>query len=100
MRRVQAISILRRIFSPSFGSAIVFLAALWGIGREVWVARVLENMPQSGDILAVLQFFSAAFGNTEGIVQVFTVLTLFSAAYLARETGRFVSLSLAPLQTR
>ncbi len=100
MRRVHTISVLRRVFSGTTLSGFAGAAALWGIGREVWVARVFENMPQGGDLLATLRFFSAAFENTEAVVQILTLLTLFSVVYLARETGRLISFSLIPAQAR
>ena len=45
MRRVYIVSYIRRALSPMALKlyAVVFL--LWGIGRQVFVAKVIENAP-------------------------------------------------------
>ncbi|MDD2657096.1 MAG: hypothetical protein PHD04_00320 [Candidatus Pacebacteria bacterium] len=88
MRRVQLIRVLRLIISTVVLAALTAIAALWGIGREVWVARVLENAPPNLDDL--LNFYIAAFTNTNLAVQVLTLLTLASLIYLAFEIARLI----------
>ena len=46
MRRVRLIRILALVISTAALATLTFIAAMWGIGREVWVARVFENGPQ------------------------------------------------------
>ncbi len=96
MRRVRRIRALRPIVSSGALAALVFTGALWGIGREVWVARVLENAPHNVDMLP--QFYLAAFDHTRLIVQALTLLTLASLIYLARETARGLSVALTTLK--
>jgi hypothetical protein len=90
MRRVRLIRILALIISTAMFAVLTFIAALWGIGREVWVARVLENMPSTSDFGALMSFLLAAFLHTRLIVQVLAVLTLTSLLFLASEIARTI----------
>ena len=99
MRRVHLLRILGLIISTGMLAALTLVAALWGVGREVWVARVFENMPQSGSILALASFWLAAFIHTQLIVQVLTLLTITSFIFLAREITRVFSLIFTPART-
>ena len=90
MRRVRLIRILALIVSTAMLAVLTALAALWGIGREVWVARVLENMPPVGDLGAFSLFWLDAFLMTRPLVQLLTLLTLISLIFLAREALRFL----------
>ncbi len=94
MRRVHAIRILALILSTVTFAALAFVAAMWGIGREVWVARVFENGPQ--DPLGRAGYLWYAFLHTRFIVQALVVLTIGSLALLARETARFLSSYFSP----
>ena len=62
---------------------LIFILALWGIGREVWVANVLQNSP--GNLFDLAHFYIAAFTHTSFIVQVLMLLTFISLLYVARE---------------
>ncbi|OHB17958.1 MAG: hypothetical protein A2749_03020 [Parcubacteria group bacterium RIFCSPHIGHO2_01_FULL_45_26] len=70
MRRVYIVSYIRRALSPMALKlyAVVFL--LWGIGRQVFVAKVIENAPSFSSPLADLHFFTNAFLGTEFLVQI------------------------------
>ncbi|MEK7080103.1 MAG: hypothetical protein AAB883_00125 [Patescibacteria group bacterium] len=94
MRRVRTIHALRPFASTTALSVVLFLVAVWGIGREVWVARVVENMPSLADIGAVLRFVIAAFANTDIIVQSLSVLALAAFLWLIADGVR--NLRLAP----
>ncbi|MHB1769520.1 MAG: hypothetical protein ACYCPH_00310 [Minisyncoccota bacterium] len=96
MRRVHRIRVLRPLISRGTLAALVLVIALWGIGREVWVARVFENAPRNTALLP--QFYIAAFDHTRLIVQALTLLTLASLIYLARETARALSFVFAPFE--
>ncbi len=96
MRRVRRIRALRPIISSGGLAAFVFVLALWGIGKEVWVARVLQNAPHNTVLLP--QFYLAAFDHTRLVVQALTLLTLASLIYLARETARGLSVAFATLK--
>ncbi|MDO8566659.1 MAG: hypothetical protein Q7R58_00715 [bacterium] len=89
MRRVRLIRLLALVVSTATLAILTFVAALWGIGREVWVARILQNAPT--DFAGLLPFYFTAFTNTHLIVQMLTLLTLISLIFLIRETARALS---------
>lgn len=88
MRRVRRMRVLRILFSNVMLAGFVLVLALWGIGREVWVARVLQNSPKN--IAALPSFYFSAFDHTRLVVQALTLLTVASLIYFARETARVV----------
>ncbi|HEY4522882.1 MAG TPA: hypothetical protein VJK73_00740 [Candidatus Paceibacterota bacterium] len=94
MRRVRTIRLVRPIFSMGALAFVIFILALWGIGREVWVARVFENAP--GSLALLPGFYFAAFENTRLAVQLLTLATVGSLIYLARATAGLVSSVLTP----
>lgn len=95
MRRVRLIRLLALIISTATLTTLTFAAALWGIGREVWVAQILQNMPPASDPTAFTSFWLAAFGQAALVVQSLTLLTLTSLIFLAREIAK----TLVPLLT-
>lgn len=90
MRRVHLIRVLRVIISGGVFALLFATLMLWGIGREVWVARVFENMPHTGDLFSSVSFWSAAFTHTRLTVQILVVLTLASFLYFVREVIRLL----------
>lgn len=88
MRRVRLIRILGLVISTMVLAGLTLTATLWGIGREVWVARVFQNAPT--DVLQLPNFFIAAFMHTRFVVQALSVLTFISLAFLVRETVRLL----------
>ncbi len=98
MRRVHIISVFRFVLSGSVFAVFILILALWGIGREVWVAKILENGPI--DFIGKFQYFFYAFDHTRLVVQALTLLTLASMVYLAREVTRSIPFSfLAQVRT-
>jgi hypothetical protein len=89
MQRVHLIRALRFAVSSGALSMIVSLLGLWGIGREVWIARVLQNAPTN--LFDLPQFYIGAFLHTNFIVQACVVLTVIALLYVAREIVRAVS---------
>lgn len=89
MQRVHLIRALRFAVSSGVFSALVFVLALWGIGREVWVAHVLQNAPAHP--VDILRFYIAAFLHTRLPVQALVVLALAALAYVAREAARAIA---------
>ncbi|HEY0948466.1 MAG TPA: hypothetical protein VGE53_03245 [Candidatus Paceibacterota bacterium] len=77
MRRVRTIHAMRLVAAP-VAAAAVFLTALWGVGRAVWVAKVFENMPALSDLPAVSSFYFHAFLGT-GILEQALLLTATAA---------------------
>jgi hypothetical protein len=89
MRRVRRISWLRLVVSGGVFALGVALLALWGIGREVWVAKVFENAPHQ-DLIAAGRFFLSAVIGTRLVVQALIAVALAATIYLARETARLL----------
>lgn len=89
MQRVYRIRILRGVFSGFTASGILLLLALWGIGREVWVAKVFANGPH--DFIGHLRYLGYALLHTRLIVQALSLVTLGALIYLARETARWLT---------
>lgn len=87
MRRVRVIHHVRT-FAPGVVSVVLLMGALFGLGREVWVAKVLENMPSLANIPATLSFFVSAFLHTELFVQILSIVVLAALVWLAREIAR------------
>jgi hypothetical protein len=96
MRRVHRIHTLRPMISFSALFMLIALAALYGIGREVWVAHVFENMPRSNNPVLVSRFWLDAFTHTRLVVQALALVTLAAIVYLARETARTLTFALTP----
>jgi hypothetical protein len=90
MRRVHRIHTLRAVLGSAGASFFLLAASLYFIGREVWVARVFENMPHSSDALAIVRFFVEAFVTTDVAVQAFTLLSALAFAWMLREAGKLV----------
>lgn len=86
MQRVHLIRALRFAISSGTLSFLVSLIALWGLGREVWVGRVLQNAP--ANVFDLPRFYLAAFMHTHFIVQVLIVLILTALLFVAREISR------------
>ncbi len=85
MQRVRVIHAVRPLLSGRALGSLLFLLALWGLGREVWVAHVVQNLGQAG-LASTLNFLVAAFLNTRFIVQ---ALTIVAGAALVYTTSDF-----------
>lgn len=96
MRRVRAARTVSPLLSGEALALVVAVLALWGIGREVWVARVFQNAPSLAHISAASHFWLAAFLNTRSTVQLLVLATLIAALYLVREFARAVPFALSP----
>lgn len=94
MRQVRRIRILRLIISGAVFAVTATLLALYGIGREVWVARVFENGPQ--DFMGHLSYLVYAFEHTRFGVQAMVLVCVGSFVYLAREITRSLGALIAP----
>ena len=89
MQRVHLIRALRFVISSGALSMFISVLALYGIGREVWVGRVLQNAP--GNFLDLPRFYLSALEHTRLMVQVLVFLVLASLSYAAREIARAVA---------
>ncbi|MDR3548080.1 MAG: hypothetical protein P4M11_07445 [Candidatus Pacebacteria bacterium] len=88
MRRVRAIHFMQSPMTTIALSSCILALALWGIGREVWIARVLQNMPSTADWDAVLRFYLSAFIDTRFIVQALSIITLGALLWLVVNIAR------------
>lgn len=86
MRRVYSVRILRSVFGNVGAAVALFALALYAIKREVWVARVLENMPES--MVGVPAFLIDAFVHTEVLVQAAVLLVFGVFVWSVRELVR------------
>lgn len=90
MSRVRTIHTLQSPITTAALSMGVFVVALWGIGREVWVSRVFQNEPSLTNVSALLHFYLAAFLDTRFIVQVLAVIAIASLVWLVYNLFRTV----------
>jgi hypothetical protein len=91
MRRVHIIHTVEPLLTTMVASIVLFVVGLWGIGREVWVARVLHNMPSWSNVGAVAHFYLAAFLDTRFIVQVLIVLVVATFIWLAYSSAKMLT---------
>ncbi len=85
MRRVRTIHHVRPLFSNAVLAGGLFVISLYVIGREVFVARVFENVSSVKGTVAVGKFFLEAFVSTEVIVQALVLLSGIAFLWLLRE---------------
>lgn len=97
MRRVRIIRLLTLIISTVTFAVLALVAAMWGIGREVWVARVFANAP--ANFADLPRFYLDAFTHARFIVQILSILTLASLVFLLREVARLASHTVTPTTT-
>lgn len=90
MRRVRTIHALRTMATGVGVSLVLLVAALYVIGREVWVARVFENMPSLEHVPQVVHFFTSAFLTTNIVVQLLLLVCIGSAVWFVRELSRII----------
>jgi hypothetical protein len=88
MRRVNTIHALRPFVSGGALALVVFVFALWGIGREVWVAHVFQNAPSIADVSASVSFWIAAFSDTRAPVQALSVAAFAALVWFFRDLVR------------
>ena len=88
MRRVRFIRILALVISTVTLAVLTVIAALWGIGKEVWVAKVFENGPQG--FFGRVDYLWYAFLHTRLIVQALSLLTATSFLFLLSEAVRYL----------
>lgn len=90
MNRVRTVSLARPFVSTGVLSLVILFVALVGIGREVWVARVFENVPTWTDADVLITFFVSAFVSTSFVVQSLVIVAGAGAILLARESAQLM----------
>ena len=94
MRRVHSAHALGPMVSGGAVALAVFIFALWGIGKEVWVAQVFANAPHAS-FADSFRFFLSAFENTRHTVQALCVATFAALLWFFRDLFRAASLTFA-----
>lgn len=89
MRRVRTIHTLRTYGAP-VSAVAVFVFALWGIGREVWVAKVFENLATLADVPSIMRYLAGAFVHTDLLVQILSILVVAALVWLASEVAHLL----------
>ena len=105
MTRVHAIRVLQMLLTTTTLSIAAFVLSLWGIGREVWVARVLQDEPTItlahftlGNVFNLVQFYLSAFVDTRFVVQVLTLAALVAFLWSIYSLARMVAIYLKEMQ--
>ncbi len=88
LRRARFIRTARPLLSGTVLGSVATVLALYAIGREVWVARILENVPVQSGMVATARFFESAFLNTSFVVQALSLVLVFGMLWVARDTAR------------
>lgn len=88
MRRVRALRTLQVLTSGAVLAPVLFVASLYAIGRFVFVAKVVENMPPLFDLAAAARFFASAFAHTEFLVQALVVFAGMAFLWVVRDVLR------------
>ena len=96
LRRVRTIYALRMIGAPLLAASVLAIALI-GIGREVWVAKVFQNMPALADVSGTLAFFTDAFLHTDIAVQSLSIIALGALVWLTRDLAISIRRSLTTL---
>lgn len=86
MRRVRIIRVLRPVASTTTLACGLLFLSLLGIGKEVFVAQVFENMP--GNVAALGTFFISAFANTTLLVQGLSLTVLAAGVWFLRDVAQ------------
>lgn len=85
MRRVYAIWILRKIFSPFSMKLLILLGMIRQSAHLIFVRSVLRNAPDIFNPLANYQFFSSAFSHTDVTIKLLLASTLILSFWLLRD---------------
>lgn len=88
MRRVRVAHTLRPFVSGTALAVFFLLLAVWGIGREVWVAHVFTNLEAMPSLASAVHFVVSAFVSTRFVVQALSVLALGAFVWIVRDTAR------------
>lgn len=91
MRRVRTVRTLQFLTSGAVVAPLLLAASLYAIGRLVFVAQVVRNMPSSADVVALARFFTSAFLHAEFLVQAFTALAALAFAWTVRDFFKTVA---------
>ena len=94
LRRARFVHTVRPLISGTLLALLLVAASVYSIGREVWIARVIENMPSPANIAAFWRFVEVAFLNTSFVVQVLSVLLVAGTIWVARDVARTIGTGL------
>ena len=94
LRRARIMQFARPLMSGTVLGGLVAVFTLYAIGREVWVAQVLTNIPTQSGVFATVRFFEIAFLNTSFAVQILSVLLVAGMLWVARDIARNIQTGL------
>ena len=92
MLRVRFVHLFKRALRPFTIEVCIFIAALFGTGKLVFVAKVLENAPEASRLQEFAMFFVQAFARTEFSVQLLMLGVVVAGAFALRDVARTISL--------
>lgn len=90
MRRVRIIHATRPLLSGATLASLLLILALWGIGREVWVAHVIQNLGTAVADGHLALYLTTAFLNTRFVVQALVVVSLGAFVYIVSDIVRLL----------
>jgi hypothetical protein len=85
MRRVYTVWVLKKLVSPTSMKLLVLAGVLKQSFLMVSVPNVIKNSPSLWNPVAISEFFSRAFLNTEISVQLLFIATLALTFWLIRD---------------
>ncbi len=94
LRRVRFMHRVRPFVSGTALALALVLVSVYSISREVWVARVIENMPSPANVAAFWRFVEIAFLNTSFAVQVLSVFLIAGTVWVTRDLARTIEQNL------
>jgi hypothetical protein len=91
MNRVNRIHSLRKWINAITLKCTAMFVFIAGMLSLVSISNVVANMPQTSDAIAMFYFSKYAFLNTELLVQMFLVASLFFGVWMVRDIVRMTS---------
>jgi|GEM_PF-4981892 len=90
MLRVRFLHVLKRALRPLAIELALCAVVLYGVGKYVFVAKVIENAPDLSRVYDVSTFFFRAFFNTEAVVQLLVLGAIMATAFVMRDLARAI----------
>jgi hypothetical protein len=83
---------MKRTLQPFAIKMVVALAALFAVGRMVFVAKVFENAPSVSQVSDFGAFFVRAFTHTEFAVQAVILAVTIAGILALRDVAKTISM--------
>ena len=92
MLRVRFVHLVKRALQPFAIKMVVAVAALFAVGRMVFVAKVFENAPSVSQVSEFSTFFVRAFTHTEFAVQAVILAITIAVVLALRDVAKTISM--------